>query len=133
MNTYKLNHWNFFLTKKFILVEPEISESEKTVQLTPEATEIEISFAVPFAVLKQTFDVIANVKGCDESALNLVEWSCSDVDEVSEASLITCSFIVDTDYLMKLEQLPVVNVILSDVEGSKKHSLLAKFEAGMFI
>ena len=111
-------------------MEPEISESEQTVLLTEESTEIQVSFAVPFAADKETFDVVANVTGCDESLLSLADWNCSEVDEESETSLITCSFNVNTDCLLQLEELPIVAIALSDKDGFKKHSLVATFETG---
>ena len=111
-------------------MEPEISESEKTVLLTEENTEIQVSFAVPFTADKETFDVVANVTGCHESLLSLADWNCSEVDEESETSLITCSFNVNTDCLLQLEELPIVALALSDKDGFKKHSLVVKFETG---
>ena len=111
-------------------MEPEFSESEKTLLLTEETTDIQVSFAVPFAADNNTFGVVANVTGCDESLLSLGDWNCSEIDEESETSLITCSFIVDTDRVLKLEDLPVVDVTVSDRDGFKKHTLAVKFEAG---
>ena len=96
--------------------------------LTEETTEVQVSFATPFAADKETFDLTVNVSGCDESFLSLTDWNCSEVDEESDTSLITCSFHVNSGQILDLEQLPSVNVILSDRDGVRKHSLLANFE-----
>ena len=97
--------------------------------LSEENTCFEVTFPVPFIVDKETFDTNVEVKGCDESQLSLQEWNCTEVNEDSEISLVKCVFNVDSQSVLELDNLPVVEVTLSDKEGFRKHWLVCNLLA----
>ena len=109
-------------------MEPEYSESEKTVLLADNCSVVEIAIALPFVADKQTLDAKIEIKGCDGSLLSLVDWNCSECDADSNTSLVTCVFNVESQQVLEMDTLPIVEIVVSDKDGFRKHSQITTFE-----
>merc|ERR1712226_1488162 len=112
------------------IVEPQVTESETTVEVKQDAETVEVQFYVPFIATKEDFTAELKLRTSDkepitsDGAVTLSDWKCdltTAPDSESEQSLITCVFAIDEKKKNELRELPVVELILSDVTGSRKH------------
>ena len=108
-------------------MEPKETESEETVVVSEDSQEMRTEIRLPFEVDKETFDlsVVVIVDGVqddnDMPTAKVLDWDVLSFDETSNTSLISCTFETDFDKLYRMQQVPLLEVVVSHKDGFSTH------------
>ena len=131
------------IVSKFFSVEPQYTTSETLVKVDgsdiddSKSLTIETRASVPFLFdLENKDDIIVSFtpeKSVDDMELplaQLIDWNVSDSVDGSSKAFIFCRFELDSEKVLQMENLPVLEVNIMSKDGIRKHSHATALELG---
>ena len=126
-----------------ILVEPEYTKTETVIIIKCSEIEegkpftVETMASVPFLSelnhkedLTVSFNPEDSVSGTDLPLARLIDWNVTDSDGYFLNPMLCCQFEMDSEKVLKLDQLPILEVNVTTKDGTRKHLHATALELG---